>query len=335
MIDEHERFERAFELFPMPEPSFDRLLRRRDRKRRNQRITAGALGLVVCLFATVLFVRAFQSGPVPADEPKPSPSTERVGFVGLPPEGALPSTPAIGKLVLSLNTTDTEGFQMVDVYVYADGRVIWQKWIDVPEGANPSYSGYLEQRLTTEGVEILRSRILSTGLFEHSLRLVAAKNPAQIHIQVRKGDRWVFVEAVTRPYYAWWEADGTKETPAQARAVARLEALLADPAAWLPSAAWADPEIRPYVASRYSAVFDRRVPSPSELPSPADELLLDSCQVLTTEETRTISNALEDSGIAPVPISPSSDGGLAYWISGAFLHFHPYLPDETTCDVGD
>jgi Tol biopolymer transport system component len=47
MIDERERFERAFDLFPMPDPPFDRLMRRRDRKRRNQRIAAGVLSVAV------------------------------------------------------------------------------------------------------------------------------------------------------------------------------------------------------------------------------------------------------------------------------------------------
>jgi hypothetical protein len=328
-----ELLEGESETVDLAQGHFERLIRRRDRKRAEQRIAAGSLALVLCLFAIVLFVRASGSGPAPADTPKPSPSNPRVGFVDLPPVGALPSTPAVGELVLSLNVTDLEGFDSIDVYVYADGRVIWQKWMDVPGGANESYSGYLEQRLTAEGVGLLRSRVLSTGLFEHSMRLVAGSNSVQIHIRVRKSDRWVFVEAVSRPYYAWWEADGTKETLAQTREIARLQALLAHPATWLPTTAWADRVIRAYVASRYSALFDRRVPSPSELPPPANELLLDSCQFVTTEEARAISNALKDSGIAPVP-TPSGDDGLAFWIGGAFLHFHPALPDETTCDVG-
>jgi hypothetical protein len=47
MIDERERFEEAFELFDRPEPAWDRLIRRRDRKRRNQRIAAGVVGIAV------------------------------------------------------------------------------------------------------------------------------------------------------------------------------------------------------------------------------------------------------------------------------------------------
>jgi dipeptidyl aminopeptidase/acylaminoacyl peptidase len=51
MIDERERYERAFQQFQMPEPAWDRLIRRRDRKRRNQRITAGVVGIAVFVAA--------------------------------------------------------------------------------------------------------------------------------------------------------------------------------------------------------------------------------------------------------------------------------------------
>lgn len=71
MIDEHERFERAFELFPMPEPSFDRLLRRRDRKRRNQRIAAGVVGAAVFAPIALAIGIAMRSEPSPADAPTP------------------------------------------------------------------------------------------------------------------------------------------------------------------------------------------------------------------------------------------------------------------------
>ena len=137
---------------------------RRDRKRRNQRIAAGVVGLVVSMLVTAGLIRALESGRVPAHRPiQPSPSTERVGFVGLPPEGVQPSTPPSGGVVLSSNGFgDPEGVR-VDLYVFADGTIIWQKWtihsvpVGVPEGANGFSTGYLQQRLTTEGVELLRS----------------------------------------------------------------------------------------------------------------------------------------------------------------------------------
>ena len=47
-----------------------------------------------------------------------------------------------------------------------DERLIWQKFEDLPEGANSQSTGLLEQRLTPEGVELMRSEAtaaLSSG----------------------------------------------------------------------------------------------------------------------------------------------------------------------------
>ena len=75
MIDDREFFERAVERFAPPEPSFERLVTRRDRKHRNKRINAGVVAVVVAAVGIGALVRAFPSGTVPADD---APST----FVG-------------------------------------------------------------------------------------------------------------------------------------------------------------------------------------------------------------------------------------------------------------
>lgn len=80
MIDERERFEEAFKLFDRPEPAWERLVRRRDRKRRNQRVAAGVLGIAVFALAAIGFVRLLGSergpviGPAPSSSPTASPS---------------------------------------------------------------------------------------------------------------------------------------------------------------------------------------------------------------------------------------------------------------------
>jgi hypothetical protein len=63
---------------------------------------------------------------------------DQVGASVLPPEGASPSAPERGKLVAGKE----------DIYVYADGRMIWGR-----EGLPV----WLEQHLTPEGVELVRS----------------------------------------------------------------------------------------------------------------------------------------------------------------------------------
>jgi Tol biopolymer transport system component len=52
---------------------FERLLRRRDRKRRNQRIGAGALAIIIALVSFAALARAFSGAERPADAPKPKP----------------------------------------------------------------------------------------------------------------------------------------------------------------------------------------------------------------------------------------------------------------------
>jgi hypothetical protein len=69
------------EFEPMPD-AFDRVLARRDRKRRNQRVAAGVLGIAVFAIAAIGFVRLLGSerGPVigPATSPSPTASPSPV-----------------------------------------------------------------------------------------------------------------------------------------------------------------------------------------------------------------------------------------------------------------
>src|SRR4029450_2884870 len=73
MIDERDLLERALHRFE-PQPGLtDRVYRRRERKRRNQRIGAGALAIILALVSFVALTRAFRAAERPADEPTPRP----------------------------------------------------------------------------------------------------------------------------------------------------------------------------------------------------------------------------------------------------------------------
>jgi hypothetical protein len=52
---------------------FERLIRRRDRKRRNQRIGAMTLAIILALVSFAALTRAFRTAERPADEPTPRP----------------------------------------------------------------------------------------------------------------------------------------------------------------------------------------------------------------------------------------------------------------------
>jgi Tol biopolymer transport system component len=77
MIDERERYERAFRQFQMPEPAWDRLVGRRDRKRRNQRIAAGVVGIAVFVAAVWIVTTggSFNRTQQPAIQPTPTPES--------------------------------------------------------------------------------------------------------------------------------------------------------------------------------------------------------------------------------------------------------------------
>lgn len=86
MNETSDLLERVGDRFVFPADAFERLERRRDRKRRNRRITAGAAGIAV--FAALVFALAratwFESAPLPGGPPpNPTPSID-IGRSGDP-----------------------------------------------------------------------------------------------------------------------------------------------------------------------------------------------------------------------------------------------------------
>ena len=312
MSEDRDLLERALRRFE-PEPGLaERVMRRRDRKRRNQRILAGVVGGAIALAVVLAVTRPVLIGPRPGDGPSPTASptpVERIGFIGVPPEGAEPSTPVAGDLVLSLDTTVSYGDSFkTTMYVYADGRMIWERHgapTDVPEGAKKQSTGYLEQVLTAAGVEALRSEVLGTGLFEGDLHLKGefadSKDFYGVSIQVR-GDRGMVSLDWARGY-----GDERQPTRAERDTIGRLVQRLSDPGAWLPESTWQDRQIRAYVASSYWVTFSLVTkpngdcclhPDPSTMPPPADEILgtqLNQC--FTTDEARRLAESFDTAGI--------------------------------------
>jgi hypothetical protein len=74
MSDPRSILERESARFIQADGAFERLARRRDRKRRDQRIRAGVLGLTIAIAGGWLGVNAIRSTPrVPAEHPSPTP----------------------------------------------------------------------------------------------------------------------------------------------------------------------------------------------------------------------------------------------------------------------
>ena len=69
--------ERESRTVDLEQGDFERLLGRRERKQRNRRIRAGAVGVIVALATGIVLVRSLTSDPIPADppvEPRPAPA---------------------------------------------------------------------------------------------------------------------------------------------------------------------------------------------------------------------------------------------------------------------
>ena len=231
------------------------------------------------------------------------------GFIGLPPEGATPSAPESGELVVSwLGRSATLpgrfGGPLFRVWVYADGRIIWSRSGSIPEGANELTSGYLERRLTPEGVELLRSEVV--GLFDRSpsvLETVPDDPPpgyppsrSALYVPPDYGSGWGSVELADGDHllHLSWEhacppptiaprceqawPSGVTATQDQLSALRRVDALLTDPASVLPASAWAVREIRAYVPSHYAVCLQTSPPKDASdllalLPTRAADML--------------------------------------------------------------
>ena len=310
-------------------------------RRRRRLVVLAAVALVAVVSASAFAVRAFVIDK---------------GIVGLPPVGATPSTPERGVLEMYywINYPRSRS------WVYADGRLIrLGGWAN-----GRQRRGFIEQRLTREGVEFLRSEIVSAGGFGHaqpppgSTSLNETFGPD--YIQVRKGDRLVPLR---------WASD-----------LKRLEARLTDPESWLPASAWKQRKFRAYVPSRFEvcagAVVVPDLDKPRQgrvvpmgparivalLPAAAQNVLrgrdwrtevsrgpgvapgvpgvrrgvYGGCFAVTTNEARSLAKALDGAG----PATARKGGGinLTYKFDApgpsrqVWIGFSPYLPHgETTC----
>lgn len=250
-------------------------------------------------------------------------------FIGLPPEGVAPSTPETGRLILSFNgRVQSIALDFHRVWVFADGRVIWKRNLDGMNdagrrafGSREPTTAVIEQRLTAEGIELIRSRVLAAGL--HDIEPVGAStDPTALD---RPGVLWggLVVHDGERLVWADWSDS-------------QMPALLADPASWIPATAWEDRRIGAYVPSRYAVCLQRSGPEGATamaaaevwdvLPEPTRNLIRSSAledpvpnwdekdprclYQVSTDDARAITAALDDAGLTEgIPIDDASSRG--------------------------
>ena len=185
------------------------------------------------------------------------------GFIGLAPLGATPSTPESGELEIFYWVARGAPREVEEGrsrnWVYADGRLI----------SDRSASGLIEQRLTPEGLELLRSEILSTGQFSHEPPPPPPGPPCPNGVSPGTVVPPATVgcappqplpppgEPLQTPFgitIAVLDV-GRLSRVDRASDLYRLEERLTHPASWLPASAWVDREIRAYVPATYAVCY--------------------------------------------------------------------------------
>jgi hypothetical protein len=308
---------------------------------------AAAAVLIIAVVGTNLLPRGREAGGAPASAaPSASGTAPAATQFGFPPPGATPSAPEEGELVVHFAGSATPALSML--WVYADGRMIWAGRGDPPHDASEAPIGLVEQRLRAEGVEFLRSAIVSTDLFGSDLALANESNAPFLEIHVRNGDRLVRATWATR-LNAAVETDAPIATTEQASLLTALHALLSNPASW-PASLWADRAIKGYVPARYSVCF-RALPQPIEpariwgvLPEAAQTIIRAGdltpeesvptnagCSWMATDDASALASVMDGAGIPrwqtvsdPWPGYRLEGQGLP--VDSAWMTFAPVLP---------
>jgi hypothetical protein len=174
-------------------------------------------------------------------EASPGPDA-RVGYVGLPEEGAVPTGPASGRLVANAGGWNNP------TWVFADGRLITLERY----GTNDTV-GFLVRQLTGSGVDAMRAYLV-----DGTAKLTPPEQIESGGPSVRVGGRMMIAQA--------FEDCDSLSCP-------RFE----QPETWLPASAWADPTFRPFVPHAYELIV--RVPSTT---SPANVLPAEVADILPT-----------------------------------------------------
>lgn len=249
-------------------------------------------------------------------------------FTGLPLEGAAPSEPKDGELVLSFGgRVNMLGLDYHRMWLYADGRLVWKSnveghdvgldiWAERFDGHEPT-TAVIEQHLASAGVELIRAEVLASA---RVLGIAAAGE---------ERSQW------SRPGVLWGAlklGDGDRVLAAD-WSDSRLPARLAYPGSWLPTDAWQDRRVGAFVPSRYAVCLGQALPAGvkglapidvwDRLPEPTRNLIRSKAvedlardwndqdprclYQVSTDDARAIVAGLEEAGLRR-----ESDDGLSY-----------------------
>ena len=322
------------------------------RARRRQLVNAIGAGLVALVIGlgvasgvgAILRAEGRQPAiqPTPTPTSPPSPTDEvAVGRVGFASPGAEPSLPVDGDVVITVSAEVDSGLAKginTEILIFADGRMIWRRdrcdYGGAYGGCEPlvrsdverePVTGWVEQRLTPETISMLRDELVATGFFERDHLIDKPFDELidwfTVSVTVNGG---VVTVRTNSNYFV------EPLSSHQMRALMRMEELVADPGTTLPDSAFADRRITGFVPSNYTYAF-RWKPTAAdlaELPSPADVLVDGACGTVTTEEARSIVQALDTAAVRRLESDRST---IAYAWGGdqerQQFRLEPVLPD--------
>ena len=274
----------------------------KEAKRRARRRRWSYCGVIaVVLGSAAAFVAWDGTSPPPAPPP--------AGFVGPPPEGAVPIPPVVGFIGLPPEGTVPSGptgdleFHVVTpgkrVWVLADGRMItWRNGpatdaADIAAAATPTASGYLEQHLTPEGVELLRSYLVDSAT-----TITPSSGPPRFE----SADPQV----IAGTHLATVSVPGCHSSEGCPR--------VTHPETWLPDSAWSDRQYWAFVPTEFDICYGTKESVPVQqvlaaMPPAASKLLtpqqlvpeptgwaLWECVIISTTDARTVDQSFQDAG---------------------------------------
>lgn len=304
--------ERIARRIPVPEPAYQQILRRRDRKGRNQRILAGTVGIAVFVSAVWIVTTGVpfdqsrtevvpggtgtgsgETGPT-LTGPTVPPDAEQWDGSGLPPQGAVPSTPETGELVAQYIGGPDSRFGYV--FVYADGRVIWR----------PGATGVLnEQYLTPDGVDLLVSGDVEPRRF------------------LEQSDGSLVASEVFDVAGAWEDPEIKPHVPSRYAVCYFVESGRSNPGTI--NAGFEYPStVVEFFPAPARAILRGEV-THGEVGDPNDP----ECSAVTTEEARALDEMLSEAGLSPAP----ADWAAAAWFlredggDRLGIYLMPLLPD--------
>jgi len=248
MSDYTDALERIGKRVPMPEPALDRMVRRRERRHRNRRVTAGGFGSVITILLMLALVNVM---PMNEREVRETPVPTTVDEVGppdlLPPAGSEPTPGGAGRLLFWYMGGTARGMTQF-MFLYADGRLLTNSG----ENDTAMDTRWVERRLTHDGVRRMLDAVAAANL-PPAGALVAPGSKGWHQFSVDPG----FDSVVRWGPRGWVSHADIVAEPAASAALDLLGERLTDPQGWLPSSDWERAEPLTFVPANYLVLMER------------------------------------------------------------------------------